>query len=460
MAGPFTDLPALKAALAPCARINGAFEATDRDAFVDRVLDDLVRAAVFAEDTVVRDSARWIIRSAALDLGAPPASIQGLYDAVAAGKARGFTVPAHNIRGLVYDKARAIFRVAKELDAGAFIFEISITEMGYCFIRPAEYSACVLAAAMKEGYRGPVFIQGDHFQYAPEDYAKDPAAETDRLKQFTREAVEAGYLNIDIDPSTLVNLDRPTIKEQQRDNFERAAEMTDFIRRIQPPGVEISVGGEIGEVGAKNSTVEEFEAFFEGYRERFSGKPVSKMSVQSGTSHGGVVLPDGSRKEVAIDFSVLREISAACRKRGLAGTVQHGASTLPAELFSEFPRHDAVEVHLATEFQRIVFDHPAFPRELRTGMERWVKETRPKEWKADATDAQNWEKCAKRAWGAFKKEIWSLPSDAHGAIMTALEDKFRSTFTRLNVKGTRSLVNEHTATTRLVPAPPAELLDA
>ncbi|HKS16829.1 MAG TPA: class II fructose-bisphosphate aldolase [Planctomycetota bacterium] len=443
MADAWKDVAQLKAELAGCVAFDAAgVRVTDERAFVDKKLDSLVRTAVFGADAATRDAARWTIRAASNALGAVSASIQGLYDAAAAGKAKGFTVPAHNLRGLIYDKARAIFRAAKSLDSGAFIFEIAKSEMGYCDVRPAEYAPCVLAAAMREGWRGPVFIQGDHFQFAMKDYQKDPVATTEGIKKLTKEAIEAGFFNIDIDSSTLVVLERPTVKEQQRDNYERCAELTALIRKLEPAGVTISVGGEIGEVGKKNSTVEEFEAYFEGYREKWDGKPISKMSVQTGTSHGGVILPDGSRQEVSIDFNVLKEITVACRRNGLAGTVQHGASTLPERLFDQFPRHDAVEIHLATEFQRMVFDHPQFPAELREKMHRWIRDTKPPEWKDGASEAQNIEKCIKRAWGPHKREIWSLPSDALAAILGSLENKFRTLMTLLNSKGTRSVVRD------------------
>jgi fructose/tagatose bisphosphate aldolase len=406
-------------------------------------IDTLVRIAVFSIDAAERDRACRAIHTACAERGIIPASIQGLYDAVAQGRIAGFTVPAHNLRGLIYDSARAAFRAAKGLGVGAFIFEISRGEMAYCQVRPAEYSACILAAALREEWRGPVFLQGDHFQFSASEYLKDPAKVVLELKGAVREAVDAGFLNIDIDPSTLVVLERPTLKAQQRDNYERAAEMTEFIRSIQPPGVEISVGGEIGEVGLKNSTVEEFEAYFDGYLERYSGKPISKLSVQTGTAHGGVVNPDGSRARAAVDFDVLRDISAACRRRGVAGTVQHGASTLPEEMFREFPRNDAVEIHLATELQRIIFDHPKLPKELRRKAERWVQETRPPEWKATQTAAQNFEKAVKRAWGPLKREMWEMDPDALREIMESLENRFSRTFSLLGVKGTRKLVDAY-----------------
>jgi fructose/tagatose bisphosphate aldolase len=443
--------------LAPWARIDGSVAVDDERAFRERAVDGLVRTAVFAGDAATRDAARWTLRAAADALGARTASIQGLYDAFAARAVRGFTVPAYNLRGLTYQTARAIFRAARALDAGAFIIEISRSEMGYGLVGPEEFSACVLGAALREGWTGPVFLQGDHFQFPAREYFRDPEKAAAEIRELTAEAIEAGFLNIDIDPSTLVVPDRPTLRERQRDNFERSAEMTEFIRRRQPPGVEISVGAELGEVGKANSTVEEFDTWFEGYRERWSGKPVSKMSVQSGTAHGGVVLSDGSRAEAKLDFAVLRDISAACRKRGLAGTVQHGASTLPESLFPKFPEHDAVEIHLATELQKVVFDHPAFPAELRARMGRWIGETRPPEWRAEATPAQNFEKGAKRAWGPFKRELWDLPSEVLGPIAEALERKFAAFFSLLGVQGTRGAVAAHVRPVPLVPPKPAGL---
>ncbi|MBI3855789.1 MAG: class II fructose-bisphosphate aldolase [Planctomycetes bacterium] len=420
-------------------------------------IDTLVRIAVFSVDASERDAARRAIRRAAAGRGIHTASIQGLYEAVAQGRIAGFTVPAHNLRGLIYDSARAAFRAAKKQEVGAFIFEISRGEMEYCLVRPAEYSACVFAAALRENWSGPVFIQGDHFQFPAKQYAADPAAVSADLTAATREAVDAGFLNIDIDPSTLVDLSKPSLKEQQRHNYERAAELTEFIRSIQPPGVEISVGGEIGEVGKENSTVAEFEAFFEGYRERWSGKPISKLSVQTGTAHGGIVNPDGSRAKPAIDFNVLRDLSAACRRRGIAGTVQHGASTLPEEMFRQFPMHDAVEIHLATELQRIILDHPKMPKELRAKAARWVEETRPPEWKAGQTPAQNFEKAVKRAWGPLKREMWDMDPDALQAIMDSLEARFSRTFALLGVKGTRKIVDQYVKPVPVMAAQPAGL---
>ena len=111
-----------------------------------------------------------------------------------------------------------------------------------------------MAAALKEGYEGPIFIQGDHYQANANKFAKDPEAELQGIRDFAQESISAGYYNIDIDTSTLVDLSKPGVHEQQRGNFENSAKLAAYVRSIEPEGITISLGGEIGEVGKQNST--------------------------------------------------------------------------------------------------------------------------------------------------------------------------------------------------------------
>src|ERR1700722_20807547 len=152
-------------------------------------------------------------------VGVRASSIHSLYMARGRGLVHGFTVPAINVRAMAYDTARSVFRTARRLDAGAFILEIARSEIGYTDQRPAEYSAVILGAALREGFRGPVFIQGDHFQVNSKKFATDPKTEVGAVKHLAREAVAAGFFNIDVDTSTLVDISRPPIPEQQRANY-------------------------------------------------------------------------------------------------------------------------------------------------------------------------------------------------------------------------------------------------
>ncbi|MGH7635593.1 MAG: class II fructose-bisphosphate aldolase, partial [Gemmatimonadaceae bacterium] len=188
-------------------------------------MDALVRQAVFGEGQA-KDHAQWMIWETAQAVGVRPASIHDLYKARGRGEVHGFTVPAINVRGMAYDTARAIFRTAVRMHAGAFILEIARSEIAYTGQRPTEYVTVMLAAALREGFRGPVFIQGDHFQVNAKKFAADPTGEVAAVKQLALEAVSAGFYNIDVDTSTLVDISLPTLDAQQERNYETAAEIT------------------------------------------------------------------------------------------------------------------------------------------------------------------------------------------------------------------------------------------
>jgi len=380
-------------------------------------------------------------------------SIHQLYLARGRGELAGFTVPAINLRSMTYDLAKAIFRVAKRNNAGAFIFEIAKSEMGYTAQPPIEYAAAVVAAAVKEGFAGPVFIQGDHFQANAKKFQENQEKELEALKALIAESIEAGFYNIDIDSSTLVDLSKPEVIKQQYHNYEVCARLTQFIRQIQPRGVEVSVGGEIGEVGHQNSTPEDLRAFMSGYKERLrKGRSgISKISVQTGTSHGGVVLPDGTVAQVKLDFDTLKVLSEAARKEyGLAGAVQHGASTLPAEAFHKFAECETAEVHLATEFQNMIYESKHFPVQLRVKIYDWLKVNAASERKEGETEEQFIYKSRKKALGPFKKEIMGLPQEVRDAIAKEIEEKFEFLFKQLNAVNNKELVDKYVTLKRVI----------
>src|SRR5687767_2153165 len=419
------------------------------EALASEKMDVLVREAVFGAGDA-RDYARWLIWEIGQSVGVRPASINDLYLARGRGEVRGWTVPAMNVRGMTYDTARSIFRTAIRLDVGAFILEIARSEIAYTDQRPSEYVAVLLAAALREGFRGPVFIQGDHFQVNAKKFAVDPNGEVAAVKQLALEAVSAGFYNIDVDTSTLVDISKPSLDEQQRLNYEQAVEITSYIREIEPDDVTISVGGEIGEVGGHNSNVHELRAFMEGYNrtlhDRLGKKAVglSKISVQTGTSHGGVVLPDGKIADVKLDLEALEDLSRVSQKEyGLAGAVQHGASTLPDDAFTAFPRVGACEIHLATNFQNLLYDH--IPAGTREKIYKWLDENAADERKPKDSADQFYYKTRKKALGPFKRELWDLPDSVRAKLGRVYDEKFAFLFEQLAVVGTADLVKRWVA---------------
>lgn len=427
--------------------MDGEVKVSDEGALTSAHIDNLIYNGTVNENEAVKKEAQKLISAIGKSLGIFSASIHHLYMAMGRRECGGFTVPAINIRGLTYDTARAVFKADQKNNTGAVIFEIAKSEIGYTLQRPMEYTANIIAAAIKEGHRGPVFIQGDHFQLNLKKYKEDPAAEVMAVQELIKEAIAGEFYNIDIDASTLVDLDKPTVMEEQELNFKNTAILTGYIRQNEPSDVTVSIGGEIGEVGTQNSTVDELEAFMEGYDKCLSKEAdqsiigISKISIQTGTSHGGVPLPDGTVAEVKVDFDCIEKLDKVAKdKYGLSGVVQHGASTLPDNAFHIFAEKGASEVHLATGFQNMVFESDNFPSDLKEKIYGYLRENFSGEKKEGETDEQFIYKTRKKGFGPFKRELWHMGTDKRDAIARELEDRFDHLFKELKVVDTKKYV--------------------
>jgi len=436
------------------ARISGALHVGGEGVVVDdgaqlrgEAIRDLAWTAAFSTDEGVIAAAQWLIAEAAQATGARTASIQDLYMARARGEVSGFTVPAINIRAQTFDMARIIFETAQAAEVGAVILELARSEQTYTFQRPIDYATACLAGAVAAGWDGPVFLQGDHYQFNAKKYAAGAETTTEEIRRACRLAIDAGYRNIDIDSSTLVDLSHESVEDQQRVNFERSAELVALIRTLEVDGVTVSIGGEIGEVGKTNSTEGELHAYLDGLRRELDRTApgligVSKVSVQTGTSHGGVVLADGTVARAAVDFDVHQRLGAIARTEyGLAGTVQHGASTLPDEMFHTFREVETAEIHLATGFQNALYEHPAFPAALQAKIEEWCFQNAIGERKPGQTDQQFVYTTRKKAIGPFKRDLWDLATKDE--ILAAQAAKISFLFQELGVVGTRAMVDRY-----------------
>ena len=399
---------------------------------------------------------RFIISEGARQLRVLPASVFPLYAAMARQETgRSMTVAAVNIRGDAYNTARALFRSAVTHQVGAVILELARSEMAYTGQPPAEYAAIMTAAAVREGLTGRLFLQGDHFQINAQRYRVNPDRELRALKDIMEESIAAGFGQIDIDASTLERRGEKgiSVEDALRENAELTASLTAFVRDVEQrekiPYV-ISLGGESGEVGKTNTTVEEYRAFMTMFKEKLgplvaTDQGISKISVNTGTAHGGVRLPDGTLAKVNIDFDTLRAISQEARKDGLAGAVQHGASTLPDEVFHRFVEYETIEVHLATGFQDITMEN--MPEDLMEKLYDWTRTHCADERKPDQTEVQFLLACRKKAWGPNKEAVWRMDEGTRKRAAEALEAKFTFLFQQLNLTDTQDLVR------RFVPEP-------
>jgi fructose/tagatose bisphosphate aldolase len=193
--------------------------------------------------------------------------------------------------------------------------------------------------------------------------------------------------------------------------------------------------------------VPELLAFMDGYlREIGDLEGISKISVQTGTSHGGVVLPDGTLAQVKVDFDTLAELSRVARETyNIGGAVQHGASTLPASAFNKFPETRAIEIHLATNFQNIIYD--LLPEVVVEEAYAYIRKNHKGEWKEGKTEDQFIYSTRKKAVGPMKKTWWDLDQDVHQRIGQALEEQFKFLFEKLNVQGTGAIARKYALAT-------------
>lgn len=436
--GSQNDQRDLQVILASVSVQEDSIEITDAAAVASSI-GILTRLAAFGSGNVQANAHRaaWEI---ARGLGIYPASIDALYRQIGREEISGFTVPAMNMRAIAFQSARGVFCAMRELNVGAAIFELSRGEIGFTGQRPHEYATAILCAAIAEGHTGPVFLQGDHFQISASRFLDDPEAEVAAVEALIGEAISAGFYNIDIDTSTLVDLSYSDVDEQQKPNYMLSARLANFTRQAEPDGVIISLGGEIGEVGENNSTVEEVNAYLRGLINKTpKNQPgLTKLSIQSGTRHGGNVLADGSFGDMPIEFDLIDVLSETCRNPyGLAGCVQHGASMLTLEKISRLPDAGCIEVHLAAAFLNAVYDN--LPEELVAQADHWAKDNFANEWKSDWSEAQFLHHARRYPIRIFKQE-WLQAKDCHGSVRDAVYRAAFGYFKALRVENSRVLV--------------------
>ena len=148
----------------------------------------------------------------------------------------------------------------------------------------------------------------------------------------------------------------------------------------------------------------------------------------------------------------MEKISKTARERyGLAGAVQHGASTLPDEAFHRFPETGTAEVHLATGFQNMTYDSKSFPQDFKEEIYNYLREKCAEEKKQGESDEQFIYKTRKKGFGPFKERFWLLPESVKKTLGKELEDKFDFLFKKLNVINTYDTVIKHVKTPETYP---------
>ncbi|MHB8133563.1 MAG: class II fructose-bisphosphate aldolase [Anaerolineaceae bacterium] len=384
------------------------------------LFDLLVRDLALSDPTHRPKLASQIIAQSQ-EMGVYPAAIGEIYQALGQGTLAPMTIPAFNIRGLTFALARIIWRKVIKLNTGPVIFELAPSETWAGDQTYAEYAAMIFAAACREGYQGPIFLQGDHFAIESTD-------DVPAILERCQEVISSGFYQIDIDGSHLIVKDPQDLKAFHTPNAKVTSEIIKHLRQQQPDRVHLVLGGEVGEIGGRDTSVNDLDTFKDLINQFLPSEipGLDKISAQTGTAHGGIVLQNGSTGQMNVDFDLIAQLSAKAREFGCSGIVQHGASTLTMQDLEKLPMAGVIEVHLATQIQNIVFDHPAFPVDLREKMQKRLvvaafgAEGEKIENAEALTLAQQFYKARWTAWGSFKHELWDLPE----SVLTPIEDSF------------------------------------
>lgn len=274
----------------------------------ERLIDPLIETAISHEKPDLRGTTRWIIKMLAQEMGVYPSSIQGLYEAMDQGKFGGLTIPTISVEGLDYDSVRAIIRAVRDNNVGAFVLQMHQSQTDEKGSYPFEHAAILLAAAIKEKFVGPIFFKWTYFTNKYSVLDAKLLEIVSILKEVTKEAVTAGFLNIAIESFPLVG------------ECELTAELNACIRKLQPKEVMISVGRSAGE---KSTTVET------DLKENLPGKTEERFHAIFKNCN---VVGTRERVQEAVDlipisFQIKDEIDAAFRetaKTARPGTAENG----------------------------------------------------------------------------------------------------------------------------------------
>ena len=449
----FDSVKEMTDALKPAATVlSDRVSVTSVSAASPELVDKLAWTAAFGGDAELRGTARWIIRSLAAAAGIRPASIHDLYMAMGRGEAGGFTVPAINVRAMAYDTARAVVRSAKNLDAGAFIFEIARSEIGYTEQRPHEYAAIVLAAALREGFSGPIFIQGDHVQTNAKKYnSPERDKELETLRALIKEEIAAGFYNIDIDTSTLVDLDEADARRAAGSQRHRSRPTSrPSSAKHEPQGVTVSVGGEIGEVGGKNSDVHELHAYMDGFNRKLKergARPGRPQQDQRPDRHRARRLRQRRRHGADRRRRSISRRSRSCRAWRARSTAWPAPSSTARRRCrrrrSTRSRASAPARSTSPPTSRTWSTSTRSSRPIsRPRCTPGFARTRTEERKPKDTEEQFIYKARKKALGPFKRRMWGIDDAARPAIGQSLEERFTFLMRQLKIDGTAAAGRE------------------
>ncbi len=430
---------------------NNQLEIQNPDHLKKQLIDALIYNGIFNKDVNIREFIFWLIWEAAGVLNIQLASIQELYEARKE-EARNkneyphMIIPSIQIPGFSYYTARSVIRAAQQKNVGAFIFELTKADFDHTLQRPKEYTMNCLAAAIKEGYEGILFIQGDQFQINDRNFKQNRVAEVSLTRSLIDEAIDAGFYNIGIDTSTLIDNTIPNVNEQQFLNFALSATLTRFIREKQPEGITVSLGINIARLKEIETLLNDFRAFMNGYNETIKkvelGITVKKMNtivIQAPLS----IEANKTQAEINMDLDILEKLANLAQNDfDLAGIALNCPADVSDQLLSSLLEKDLAELKFNNIIQDIIYNHTQLPDDLKERFDEYLISTFIHEKEENETMSQFLYKVRKKGFRDFKQEFYDLEDNIKTNISKEIEDKISDLFQKLNLVDSKPLIEK------------------
>lgn len=406
-----------------------------------QLIDPLVHNALFNPQTAVRETARWVIHAAAHYMGVLPSSLQSLYLARGRGEYLSKTVPLVSLSGVTYDMARAFFRAMKTTGCATCLFELnlqSFTAPDQCDQSPLEFSSCVLAAAIRESFHGPVFLQLGGLSYHNDRFYKNPSTENQQLRQLLRTAVQSGIYNLSIDASTLIEPSGSTGDtnwvQRQRRNFEQIAALTVALRDFEPHEIAVGLGAHMGK---HNTSLGALNAFMDGYLDELKkdGPELQGLCKLEVTAH----LPNSKQLDVGL-LEKLRD--ATVSKYHLGGLVLRHLGELTLPQLHRLPQLQVLEADVSTHLYNALFESNNFPTELRQQIDDYMKDAQRSQWETGDSETQFLNKTRHRHLSPFKKALAAASSAMREAWIHDLQPTAIELIRVLGVAESTTLVRD------------------
>ncbi len=232
------------------------------------------------------------------------------------------------------DVLKAIVQAAREADAPCVMVGTSEGEVEFFGIK----EAVAVVGAMREHFKYPIFLNADHF----------------KSFEKCKEAIDAGYDSVIIDPAQSLSADRQkqgrTLSGASSSFYNERVEITrkvvEYAHSVNP---DITVEGELGYLKGSSEVQQKIEISADDYtkpemaRDFVDKTSVGRLAVVFGNIHGIV-----TEQEEKLDVEHFKKIVSAVPE---VDYVLHGASGLKDEDIQSAVRAGINNVHFNTELR-------------------------------------------------------------------------------------------------------------